>query len=1170
MNETKHGTSSKSGEALLTKDESKVSRGDRIELLGKIRGKAIRMFVDNGADENFLDKRMAEELGIKATKRKADETAYMVNGSKLRCDGVAQDIKVKCGDHDWWVDFNVAPMFGYQVILGREWLKRVNPRIDWRTGICRLGKKELPLWTAKDQKEHGAKHGLQVMSIQQFKRRVKRHDDIFVALVSLKEGATEELKIRGSELPKEVDIVLEEYKDLFPKELPPGKPPSRGFEHKILLEPGAEPPVRGTYRMSDAELDELKKQLSELLDKGFIKPSTSPYAAPVLFVKKKDGTLRMCVDYRALNKVTVKNRYPLPRTEELLDQLRGAKVFSKLDLRSGYWQVPIAEGDVEKTAFRTRYGHFEFTVMPFGLTNAPATFMGMMNQLLRPYLDQFVVVYLDDILVYSKTLEDHREHLQKVFSVLRQQQLFAKRSKCEFAKERMEFLGHVVTTQGLEMDPKKLQAVKDWAIPTCVKDIQKFLGFVNYYRRFIKGHAEIAGPLTDLLNKDVGWCWGPSQQAAFDKLKEVMTSSPVLAIADSTRSYILATDASDKAIGAVLMQDHGHGPQPIAFESRKLRPAELNYPIHDKEMLAIVHAFKVWRCYLEMRPTTVLTDHCALKYFKSQPDLSRRQARWMEFLESRFDYSIEYKPGKHNVADALTRTPEMHLALIQQLKGSALTTALFEHGYNTDPAFDGEKPMQAEQRGSFWYKRGTSRIWVPSYPPLLKMLMTECHDSLYSGHFGHDKTLKVVAREYFWPGMEADVRQHVKECDTCQRIKARRNNSGLLQPLPPPEGPWEQVTIDFIVGLPKSSQGHDSILVAVDRFTKMAHFIPTTEKVTASGAAELFIGNIIKLHGIPKGIISDRDPRFASNFWKHLFEALGVKISLSSAYHPQTDGQTERTNQTLEQILRAFATTHHWESVLPMAEFAYNNASNVSTGNSPFFLNYGRHPTTPIHLAVDSTIPAVTRCVEDLQQLWQETRKHLSQAAERQAKYANRHRAALEFEEGDQVLLSTNNLELQEISNKKLKPRWIGPYTIVRKISPVTYILDLPAHWRIHPVFHVSLLKAYHGNDKEVNSSDITSQPPTYVPMRILLHRRKRGSRLEFLVRWHNKLPEEDEWIPEDRLNEFPALLQAYCDELGAADVTTLRGGSDVRDGRGRAKEQEIINLKLQNRMFGA
>ncbi|CAI7820731.1 unnamed protein product [Closterium sp. NIES-53] len=474
-----------------------------------------------------------------------------------------------------------------------------------------------------------------------------------------------------ADVPDDLAALLKQYCGIFPNDLPIGLPPQRPHDHRIELEPGAQPAVQRQFRLTQPELDELRKLLDYLLKKEFIRPSSSPFAAPILFTPKKDGGFCMCIDYRALNRVTIKSRYPIPRADELIDQLRTAWVFSKIDLRGGYHQICDNPPDCPKTAFQICYGSFEYTVMPFGLTNAPATFQMTMNEAFCPLFDKCVIVYLDDIMIYSTDRAEHLQDIKDVFQILSENRLLTKASKCEFLHDGLEFLGHVILADGMEIDPKKITTIQAWHTPTNLTKLQSFLGFVNYVCRFVPDMAKLTAPSTDLLRKGVEYTKGEKEQAAF--------SPPVLRIADPHRLFELVTDASDIAVGAVLLQDFGNGLQPIAYESRKLHPPERNYPIHDREMLAIMHAFKVWRCYLTGADATVRTDHRALQYLRAQPNLNSRQIRWL-------DYTVTYKKGTSNIADALTRpTAQLHAILLAQT--DPLLTGLFTHGYRIDPFF---------------------------------------------------------------------------------------------------------------------------------------------------------------------------------------------------------------------------------------------------------------------------------------------------------------------------------------------------------------------------------------------------------------------------------------------------------------------------------------------------
>jgi ribonuclease HI len=403
--------------------------------------------------------------------------------------------------------------------------------------------------------------------------------------------------------------------------------------------------------MAEVELKLLKAELDSLLEKGFIRPSASPWGSPALFVPKKDGTQRLCVDYRTLNAVTIKNKYPLPRIDDLMDQLRQAKYFSKIDLRSGYHKMKIRPEDIHKTTFVTWYGQYEYTVVSFGLTNAPSYFMNMMNKVFMDELEKCVVVFIDDILVYSQTAEEHEEHLRIVLGKLRQHQLYAKFSKCEFWIEEVAFLGHVLSAKGVAVDPSKIEAVSKWQSLKSMTEIRSFLGLAGYYRRFIENFSKIAKPMTELLKSNTSYVWSDKCEASFQELKTRLTTTPVLTLPDASKDFVVYCDASRQGLGCVLMQ----GGKVVAYASRQLRKHEENYPTHDLELAAVIHALKIWRHYLMGNKCDIYTDHKSLKYIFTQSELNLRQRRWLELIKD-YDLNIHYHPGKANVvANALSR-----------------------------------------------------------------------------------------------------------------------------------------------------------------------------------------------------------------------------------------------------------------------------------------------------------------------------------------------------------------------------------------------------------------------------------------------------------------------------------------------------------------------------------
>ncbi|GJV34172.1 putative nucleotidyltransferase, ribonuclease H [Tanacetum coccineum] len=461
----------------------------------------------------------------------------------------------------------------------------------------------------------------------------------------MKEEETKILKRRIEDVP-----IVRDFPGVFLEDLP-GLPLTRQVEFHIELIPGAAPVARAPYRLAPAEMKELAEQLKELSDKGFIRPSSSPWGATILFVKKKDGSFRMCIDYRELNKLTVKNHYPLPRIDDLFDQLQGSSIYSKIDLRSGYHQLRVREEDIPKTAFRTRYGHYEFQVMPFGLTNVPAVFMDLMNRMCKPYLDKFVIVFIDDILIYSRNEKEYEEYLKTILEMLKKEELYAKFSMCEFWINTVNFLGHVIDSSGIHVDPAKIEAVKNWASPTTPSEIRQFLGLAGYYRRFIEGFSKISKPMTELMQKNQKFDWGEEQEEAFQLLKQKLCVVPILALPEGSDNFVVYCDASIKGLGAVLMQRM----KVFAYASRQLKIHERNYTTHDLELGAVVFVLKISRHYLYGTKCVVFTDHKSLQHILNQKELNMRQRQWIELL-SDYDCKICYQRGKANVvADALSR-----------------------------------------------------------------------------------------------------------------------------------------------------------------------------------------------------------------------------------------------------------------------------------------------------------------------------------------------------------------------------------------------------------------------------------------------------------------------------------------------------------------------------------
>jgi len=1042
----------------------------------KIQETTVSALIDSGASGNFIANNSVTELKLSRNPKEHNKKVTFANGQSTE---ITHDVEIPVtfSDTEASIRFDIIEGLTQPIILGLPFLQEFNPQIDW--------------------------------TIQ---------------------NITENKEPPEVKLPQEYN----EFQHVFSSQNADKLPEHRTYDCAIdLIDPKILPPFKPLYNLSAPELAALDEYVKENLAKGFIRPSKSPAGAPIFFVKKKDGSLRPCVDYRELNSLTVKNRYPLPLITELLDRLGNSRIFTKIDLKGAYNLIRIREGDEYKTAFRTRQGLFEYLVMPFGLTNAPAVFQMMINDIFRDVIDVYVIAYLDDILIFSPDPVTHTQHVKTVLQRLSDNKLYAKLSKCIFSANSVEFLGFVISDTGIHMAKDKVKCIEEWKQPTNRTQLQSFLGFTNFYRRFINNYSKIARPLTNLTKKNTPFEWNQEATQAFNVLKTSIASEPTLAHPDPSEPFILETDASDFAIGAVLLQRSKADMElhPVAFYSRKMIPAEINYTVHDKELLAIVAAFKHWRHYLVGSPHTieVFSDHKNLSYFSSMHILKQRHARWNEML-SEFDFILCYRPGKSNIpADALSRQESF------------------------------EKPTEHESFNLKFEKLNEIADNEITEERKLEILRTR-HDSLSAGHPGIRKTYHLVAKDFNWPGLRKYVEKYVKSCDVCQRSKSARHKPyGLLNPLPVPHAPWTDVTMDFIVKLPPS-KGFDSILVVVCRRTKMAHFIPCQEKINASQTADLFMKNVYKLHGLPERMVTDRGPQFTSKFWTAIFKLLKVDTILSSAYHPQTDGQSERVNQCLEQFLRCYSNyaQDDWIDLLHFAEFTYNNSFHTAIKTTPFFANYGFNvkSDTLVPGSVDTNIPALNNHLEILVKLEKHLSENLQHAQDDAKRYADLKRLPHGFRVNDQVMLLTKNLRKSRPS-EKLDAMKIGPFTIMEKINDVSFRLDLPDSMKIHPVFHVSLLEPYVANT--IPNRIMKPPPPVtvddveeFIVSEILDSRFHRGQ-LQYLVSWEGYGASDNSWEPAVNVKNAADLVFLFHQNYPSKPSLTTRAsrlkrGDDVRN----------------------
>lgn len=896
------------------------------------------------------------------------------------------------------------------IILGLPWLELHNPSISWT-------KKQITQWS--DFCLHNCLHDMPVK---------KRSE---------------------TSLTDPLPSVYQDLAEAFSKVKASYLPPHRVSDCAIDLLPGSQPPKGSIFPLSQPEAEAMRSYIQEELAKGFIRPSTSPASAGFFFVKKKDGGLRPCIDYRSLNDITTKFRYPLPLVPAALEQLRQARYFTKLDLRCAYNLIRIREGDEWKTAFSTSTGHYEYLVMPFGLSNSPSVFQAFINDVFRDMLNQRVIVYIDDILIYFETYEEHVNHVRAVLKRLIQHQLYAKAEKCEFHQETISFLGYVISSGGVAMDERKVQAVVHWSQPTTLKELQRFLGFANFYRRFIRNFSSIAAPMTSMIKKGTQrLTWSSAAIAAFCSLREKFTTAPILHHPDPEREFIVEVDASSTGIGAVLSQCQGEPPKlfPCAFFSRKLNSTEQNYDVGNRELLAMKAAFEEWRHWLEgaKHPFTVLTDHRNLEYLKSAKRLNHRQARWSLFF-TRFNFRVTYRPGSQNTkADALSRLYESDLLSPDQepIIPSTIILAPVQWDILTEIAeAQVIEPPPAETPPNLTY--------VPQ--ALRQRVMQMVHNNPSSGHPGITATVQLLNNKFWWSSIRTDTITFIQNCTICNTSKSPRQlPAGLLHPLPIPQRPWSHIAIDFVTDLPLS-QGHTTILTVIDRFSKACRLIPLPKLPTALETAEVLCNNVFRFYGLPEDVVSDRGPQFTSRVWSAFCQLLNINVSLTSGYHPEANGQVERLNQELTRFLCSYCQKNQfdWSRYLLWAEYAQNSLRKPSTGLTPFQCILGFQPPLFPWSGEPSDLPAINSWLQRSEETWNNAHVHLQRAVHRTREQANRHRRTNpNYQPGQWVWLSTRDIWLR-LPCKKLSPRYVGPFKIIRQITPVSFRLALPDHYRI-------------------------------------------------------------------------------------------------------------------------
>lgn len=980
-----------------------------VDFLGLLDSGATRTII--GADGYERFKRFHLKLhptGVRNC-RIADETQYPVIGS--------YNVPVCVEDRMSLVEVLVMPSLPQSLILGADFWRKIGIIPDLRHGNWQFT-------TSSD-----------------------------AALGSLTDS---------SHLTPEQTRRLEDFlQDLFLK-LPKGLGCTNLVQHVIKTE--AEPIKQRFYPISPTLQKHVFAELDDMLEKGIVEPSTSPWSSPIVMVKKPDGTYRFCVDYRKLNKVTKRDAYPLPFVSSTLDKLRDAKYLSSLDIKSAYWQVPMAPECREYTAFTVPGGGlFQFCRMPFGLHNSPATWQRLIDRVLS-HLEQHVFVYLDDIVIVTQTFDKHLEVLKEVFDRLTAAGLTVRRDKCHFCLPELKFLGFVVDASGLHCDPDKVAAILNLPTPKNSTEVRRFLGIVSWYRRFIPQCSSLLAPICRLLRKGNKFVWTNECEAAFATIKERLVSSPVVSCPDFERPFIIQTDACDYGLGAVLTQDYSDGERVVSFISRSLTSSERKYSTTEKECLAVLWAIEKFRPYVEGTRFTVVTDHFALLWLNNLKDPSGRLARWCVKLQQ-YDFNIIHRRGKDNVVpDALSRT----VPVITELSHTPL---LFENyrdpwyakmidRVTNDPLHYpqwrvGEGILYRRVRNLYPGLEPESQDWKIVVPKSHRFsLIKQNHDVPTAGHSGVYKTHGRLVLKYYWPKMKADISKYVKSCRVCLAQKPEQKApAGLMSGRPNITKPWELVSVDLVGPLPKSSSGHMHILSIQDYFSKFCLFIPL-RAATAKAVVRNLEDRVFLVFGVPRILLTDNGKVFIGKEMGALASRYNVRLQHTPFYHPQANA-CERQHRTLKVMLSSYVKDNQrdWDIWLPKVACAIRTSRSESTSMTPYFINFGREMVLrgPDHVppVLDTqdaqqpvTDPSPAERAHILEKVFTDVRKRLDQAQDRSQRTYNLRRRDVRYEIGDKVWRKEHRLSsAADYFSAKLGPKFSGPYMISKKISPWTYEL---------------------------------------------------------------------------------------------------------------------------------
>ena len=993
----------------------------------------------------------------------------------------------------------------------------------------------------------------------------------------------------------------QKFKKLFPPELPAGLPPHRDEPFDIQLTGDARPHFQQPYRLSPPEEDELRRQLTILINKGFVLPlhHFSQWAAPVLFVRKSDNSLRFCVDFRQLNKYTLKDAAALPDIRSLIDRLALSRVFSSLDLASGFHQIPLTTNAQKLCVFSTQFGLYSFRVLPFGLKNGSSRFHALLTRVLQPFLHKCVILYIDDILIYSPDIEAHKRDLTAVFNALLQQRLFCAPHKTHLFRTQVKFCGWQIEPGTVKIAQDKAVAVTSWPLPASVTALRQFLGFSNFLRDHIPRYATICKPLTDALRTPPGAirpllgsspvAATPAFVAAFRAVQQAIATAPCLCIPRPDLPFIVTTDASSVALGAVIFQQHPDGRHPVAFLSRSLSHTSARHQsARDLELDAVLMAIKEFSHWLRGVHFTVECDHASLQFLNSSKQLTGKLARAATFL-MQYDFAVKIIKGSRNIADGLSRSDHGPPAAspfddtdhewygVSSRPATAVTAATpTSHTktpkpppqVNCEPALlrdivaayprdtqvhawmaalranpDGLSNLVLTQDGVLLRKDSdpyVARVVVPAVDDLRVRIMDMLHTSNLGAHPGCAITLEKVAKRFYWPHMSRDVQEFVDSCIACATSKhATQSPKGLLQPMPIPTTCFETVSVDFLGPLPETTKKNTQLMSVVDHFSKRVVLVPLPN-ISAQVVADALFDYLIVDFGAPKCIVTDRGRQFISEVFAQFSKRVGFKWHPSTSRHPQTNGAVERVHKVIGERVRALTDNAqtNWDELVKAVQFSLNSSLHSGLGTTPFHVHLGYEPAIP---GLDETPRLFSSPSDRLSYLAEtraEARRNLIKAKLQQTMHADRHRRDVEFATGDLVYLSAAGItEPQETAgpSHKLRHLRLGPFKILKQLSAVTYQLELPSHLRIHDVFHVSVLSRvipsppkFDARLQSPPSAPLPDHPDLYEVEAIIKARWKGSGKYkhrEFYVKFKGYPTSSNMWVAEHNLDSASTIL---------------------------------------------